>query len=105
MSARRQWSFAQDSDGGSTMDPTAALATGFSAVDELLAKAARRDLEITHIALCSFWHSLLGVNSKGQPTTPVLGWADTRSGRFSEILKKRFHESAIHDRTGAHFHS
>jgi gluconokinase len=87
------------------MDPELAVATVFSTVDELLAKAVRRDLEITHVALCSFWHSLMGVDNKGRPTTPVLGWADTRSGSFSAMLKKRFNEAAVHDRTGAHFHS
>lgn len=61
--------------------------------------------EITHVASCSFWHSLLGVDEKGKPTTKVLTWADTRSKDKTEVLRKRFDESAVHNRTGARFHS
>jgi len=105
LSVRREWSFETTPDGGSVMDPLAAFATVSSTVDELLGKPGMRSVSPTHIALCSFWHSLLGIDSGGKPTIPVLGWADTRSGRYSAQLKKRFDEAEVHDRTGAHFHS
>ncbi len=85
------------------MNAEAALKCVVAAIDGVLEKAKR--FEITHVAICAFWHSLLGVDANNRPTTKVLGWADTRSREYSALLKKRFDESAIHDRTGGHFHS
>jgi gluconokinase len=103
--ARREWSFASTPEGGSEMEAVAAFAIVGEVIDKVLAKASRRDVEITHVAMCSFWHSLIGVDSRGKPTTPVLGWADTRSRNYSSELKRKFDESEVHNRTGAHFHS
>lgn len=89
-------------DGGSEIDADEAVAQVASAIDALLEKS---DAEITHVALCSFWHSLIGVDAKGKPTTKVFGWADTRSGKYSDQLKKQFDENETHNRIGAHFHS
>jgi len=90
-------------DGGSQMDANAALKVVIAAIDTVLEKAKR--VEITHVATCAFWHSLVGVDSPSKPTMKVLGWADTRSREYSAVLKTRFDESDLHDRTGAHFHS
>ena len=87
------------------MNAEGAFAVVCDVIDDVLSRASRRTVDITHIAMCSFWHSLMGVESRGKPTTPVLGWADTRSRKYSAELKGRFDESEIHDRTGAHFHS
>ncbi|HUR96494.1 MAG TPA: gluconokinase, partial [Pyrinomonadaceae bacterium] len=58
-----------------------------------------------YVATSSFWHSLVGVDAKGKPTTKVLGWADTRSKDQVQILRKQIDESEVHNRTGARFHS
>ena len=87
------------------MDADAALAVVCNVIDAALIRASRRKIDITHVAMCSFWHSLMGVDARGKPTTPVLGWADTRSGKYSAELKRRFDENEVHNRTGAHFHS
>jgi gluconokinase len=105
LSARQEWSFTTTPDGGSEMDAAAAFETICTVVDELLARTAKSRIDITHFAMCAFWHSLVGVDDAGRPTTAVMGWADTRSGKYSEVLKKRFAEPVVHDRTGAHFHS
>lgn len=89
-------------DGGAEIDADEAVAQVASAIDALL---ERSDAEIAHVASCSFWHSLVGVDAKGKPTTKVFGWADTRSGKYTDQLKNRFEESKTHNRTGAHFHS
>ncbi|MFL6374141.1 MAG: gluconokinase [Pyrinomonadaceae bacterium] len=102
---RREWSFASTPDGGSQMAPTRAFDDVCDVIDDLLARSAGQEVEITHLAMCSFWHSLMGVDPRGKPTTPVLGWADTRSGKYSAELKRRFDEHEVHNRTGAHFHS
>jgi gluconokinase len=60
--------------------------------------------KINHIAISAFWHSLLGVDSKGWPTTRLLTWADTRAAQFANDLRSQFNEAEIHARTGCRFH-
>jgi len=92
-------------DGGSEIDADEAFAQVSAAIDALLERSKKLKGELTHVASCSFWHSLVGIDAKGKPTTKVLGWADTRSREYSSVLKKRFDETETHNRTGAHFHS
>lgn len=87
------------------MDADVLLGHVVDAIDAVLEKSSRLKGEIEAVAACSFWHSLMGVDEKRRPTTPVLGWGDTRSREYSAVLKQRFDEREIHDRTGAHFHS
>jgi gluconokinase len=56
------------------------------------------------IAISAFWHSLLGVDSAGWPTTSLLTWADTRAAQFANDLRSQFNEPEIHGRTGCRFH-
>ena len=92
-------------DGGAEIDADQAFEQTLAAIDNVLAKSLKFKGEITHVAASSFWHSLVGVDAKGKPTTKVLGWADTRSREQTAILRKRFDEPEIHSRTGARFHS
>lgn len=92
-------------DGGAEIDADTAVEQVAAAIDALLDKTQRIKGEIVHVASCAFWHSLVGIDAKGRPTTKVFGWADTRSREYSAVLKKRFDEHAVHNRTGAHFHS
>ena len=92
-------------DGGSEIDADVAFRQVVKAIDELLEMADGRNGEITHVASCTFWHSLLGIDRSGGPTTPVLGWADNRSRDHVETLRKRLGEQETHRRTGARFHS
>lgn len=93
------------SDGGAEIDADKAFKQVVGVIDGVVEKASGIKGEITHVASCSFWHSILGVDSNGKPTTKVLTWADTRSKDKTEVLRKRFDESAVHNRTGARFHS
>lgn len=75
-------------------------------VEDLIDKVtAKTKVAIDAVAMCAFWHGLVGVDDKGKLTTPVLTWADTRSRDYTPLLKERFNESVVHNRTGAHFHS
>ena len=71
-------------------------------IDQLLANHVA---PIDFIALSAFWHSLLGIDSTGRPTTLLLTWADTRAGQFAIDLRSRFNEPEIHARTGCRFHA
>lgn len=92
-------------DGGAEIDANKAFDQVVTAIDDVLEKATKVKGEITHVAASSFWHSLLGVDGKGKPTTKAFGWADTRSREQVGVLQKRFDEREIHNRTGARFHS
>lgn len=105
MFVRVENSFTSTIDGGSEMDAEATLSRVVEAIDAILKKSAKLKGEIEYVASCSFLHSLVGVDRNGKPTTKVLGWADTRSREYTAVVKKRFDEKTIHNRTGAHFHS
>jgi gluconokinase len=90
-------------DGGATLDP-----------DELLdgvrtcIEAARRNAEdapLAALAMDCFWHSLLGIDGRGQPVTPVLTWADTRAAGAARDLLQQLDEPYIHARTGCRLHA
>jgi gluconokinase len=97
--------FHTTSDGGFEINAADGFTTVVSAIDALLEKTNKVKGNIEYVASCAFWHSLMGVNAKGKPTTKVLGWADTRSRAQTAILRKRFDEVQLHNRTGARFHS
>ncbi|MBL8180112.1 MAG: gluconokinase [Blastocatellia bacterium] len=90
------------SDGSVEFDAVELL----SRVEDVINKVtAKTKFAIDAVAMCAFWHGLVGVDGKGKPTTPVLTWADTRSREYTTLLKERFNERVVHNRTGAHFHS
>src|SRR5207244_11036189 len=92
-------------DGGAEIDADEALNQVIAAIDEILEKSSKLKSEIKYVAISSFWHSLVGVDVNGRPTTKVFGWADTRSRKYTDVLRKKFDESSVHNRTGARFHS
>ncbi|MEQ1762895.1 MAG: gluconokinase [Pyrinomonadaceae bacterium] len=89
--------------GGSEIDADAAFRQVAAAIDGALTQAPKG--EITHVASCTFWHSLLGIDANGKPTTPVYGWADNQSREYVPVLRKKLDERETHNRTGARFHS
>jgi gluconokinase len=52
----------------------------------------------------SFGHSLLALDAKGKPLTPILGWRDTRSADAADWLRRRLDADAVHARTGGFLH-
>jgi Sugar (pentulose and hexulose) kinases len=92
-------------DGGAEIDALEALGQIERAIDEVLRKSSALKGEIRAVAVSSFWHSLVGIDFFGKPTTKVFGWADTRSRKYVRILRENFDETEVHNRTGAHFHS
>lgn len=92
-------------DGGAEIDAEKAFRQVAATIDAVLADATKFEGDIVSVAPCSFWHSLIGIDEKGKPTTPVYGWADNRSRNYVDVLRKRCDESETHNRTGARFHS
>ncbi len=84
-------------------DPDALVDEVISTIDDLL--AAQDTDKVQFIAISTFWHSLVGVDVEGSPTTPLLSWADTRAARTANDLRASFSETEIHARTGCRFHA
>jgi gluconokinase len=89
--------------GGSEIDARVAFRQVVAAIDGALERAP--NAEITHVASCTFWHSLMGIDDAGKPTTSVYGWAENQSREFVATLRKKLDERETHNRTGARFHS
>jgi gluconokinase len=86
------------------VDPDLLVEEVVKTVDELLAQSAPGAGQIEAIAISTFWHSLVGVDAAGVPTTPLLTWADTRATEQAKELRARFNEHEVHARTGCRFH-
>lgn len=74
------------------------------AIDALFANLYQTNISIELVAISCFWHSLMGVDEAGKPTTPLFGWSDVRSIPQVQQLKSELDEAKFHARTGCRFH-
>ena len=74
-------------------------------VDEVVKTIDQLPAQSERIAISTFWHSLMGVDADGAPTTPLLTWADTRAFSHARELRAEFDEREIHARTGCRLHA
>ena len=95
--------FDQTADGGATTGADGLLDLVARAVDGALSRGG--EARISCVAAGTFWHSVLGVDRDGRPTTPILTWADRRAARAAGELRERLDEEEVHRRTGAPLHS
>lgn len=91
-------------DGGVEKDPDELLDIVCQAIDKLLKQAGDLSKEIKGVGIDTFWHSLMGLDAEGRPTTPLLTWADTRSAAIARQLAREIDERASHARTGCKLH-
>lgn len=92
-------------DGGSTADPDHLVSLVYSCIDHTLANTGTRRSDIRAVGLTSFWHSLMGLTAERTPSTPVLMWADKRSGDDAIALEREFDAHRVHTQTGCRLHS
>lgn len=76
-----------------------------NAVDKVVAQslaafAKAGGKEIAAVGVSCFWHSLLALDTKGQPVTNIVTWADSRCRAEAAKLRENGAEKAIHARTG-----
>ena len=83
-----------------TTDPDQMVEAVRSALEEALGGA-----EVDAVGASTFGHSLLVLDARGRPASPVYMWRDTRSEDAAERLKRRLDPEAVHARTGAYLHS
>jgi gluconokinase len=90
-------------DGGVVNDADELLGLVVRAIDGALSNAG--DSPVSGVAMSTFWHSVLGLDREGRPTTPVLTWADRRAAGTARELRESLDEAAVHRRTGCVLHS
>jgi gluconokinase len=81
-------------------DPHRIVELAREAIDE----AAGKD-DYDAVGASCFGHSLLALDERGRPLTPILGWRDTRSADAAAWLARRVDADAVHARTGCHIHT
>jgi gluconokinase len=91
----------RDSDGAAEVDPELLLRLAARSVTQALRRAPG---PVGAVGLSTFWHSLVGVDGSGAPTTPVLLWSDTRAWRQAERLRRELDAEAVRRRTGVPIH-
>ena len=97
------YDFEYTADGGATTDADGLIGLVARAIDGAL--SGIKDAEIAGVAMSTFWHSVLGLDRDGNPTTPVLTWADRRAAGAARDLRDALDEAAVHRRTGCVLHS
>jgi gluconokinase len=93
-------------DGGAELDPAVLLRAARHCLDQTMrvhrSDPALRRRPIAGIGVSSFWHSLLGVNAKGDPVTRVFTWADSRCRADAAALREKFGEKTLARAHGLH---
>ena len=102
--AQQSYPLLTEPPGAAVLDADALVEAAASCIDsvlELLGDAASR---ISAVGCCTFWHSMVGVDSDGRPLTPLYTWADNRSADVALKLRAEIDEVEVHKRTGCAIH-
>ena len=100
-----QYEIQTTQDGGAEVDARLLFDLTVRAIDGTLANLGDAAGHIAAVGTAAFWHSLLGLDADGEPVTPVLIWADSRSRRQVDALRRTLDADAVHAETGAYIHS
>jgi len=92
-------------DGGSESDPAALLDLTLKCIDGVSAWARARGTRIAAVAATSFWHGMMGLDARFQPSTPIYMWSDKRSGMDAAALAGELDAASTHQVTGCRIHS
>lgn len=92
------------SDGGVEIQAGDLFAAALQSLDQAHQALSQLGRKPSAVAMCTFWHSFLGLDATGKPATPILHLLDTRSQPNAEQLKRDLDEKAFHLRVGTVFH-
>ncbi len=91
-------------DGGWEVDADELTGIAARSIDEICSQMRGRSMRPVAVAVDTFWHSLLGVDAAGKPTTSILHPFDSRSADAAKRLAQRIDNKAMHARTGCMIH-
>jgi gluconokinase len=95
--AQRKYEARRADDGSAELDADELVAAARAVLDEA---GGGHDA----LGISCFMHSLLLLDERDRPLTPVLLWQDRRAAAQAEELAARLDEEAVHARTGCVFH-
>jgi gluconokinase len=95
--ARRTYQARHGRDGAAELDPDELV----TACEAVLAEAGDGH---NALGISCFMHSLLLLDARDRPLTPVLLWQDRRAAAQAEELAARLDSAALHARTGCFVH-
>ncbi|MBS3787532.1 gluconokinase [Candidatus Bipolaricaulota bacterium] len=87
-----------DQSGQAVQDPKKILKN----VRKCLTKVAKQNAPVKAISFSAMLHSLVGLDDKGEPLTPLFTWADTRGREYADRLGDLIGD--FHSRTGCVLH-
>ncbi len=92
-------------DGGVEIDARALFDLTVQCLDTLHQQLTVLGIHPAGVGASAFWHSFLGIDKDGEPTTNIIHLFDTRSEAQVEELKRHVDPVAAHRRTGAVIHT
>jgi gluconokinase len=102
--SRTSYALRTTPDGGAELDPELMLDRIFAAIDRTLSRAGDMARRIAGVGVCSLVSNVLGLDSRGDPVTPIYTWADTRCAAEAEQLRDSMDEALVRERTGCYLH-
>jgi gluconokinase len=100
-----RYQFTTTPDGGVEIEAEQLLDLSLRSLSTIHEQVRAAGLKPAAVGFSSFWHSLLGVDGAGKPTTPLLHLFDTRSVQQVRELEQRLDLKRVHARTGCVLHS
>ncbi len=104
LEARQPHEIRTTKEGASETDGDFLLESVCGCIDQVLSPSGSMRDQIRGVATCTFVGNILGVDRNRNAMTPLVTYADTRSGGEAAKLRTEFDETEVHDRTGCHFH-
>ncbi|HYP14524.1 MAG TPA: gluconokinase [Bryobacteraceae bacterium] len=101
---KMEYKFSTTSDGGVEFNADQLLRLTIDCLSSTHRQLETAGIRPDAVAFSAFWHSFLGVDHDGDPTTPLVHLFDTRSAEAAEALKLRIDPEANHRRTGCVLH-
>lgn len=92
-------------DGGAEADPDALLKLCEDCLTFIHGQLVDAKIKPAAVAFDTFWHSFLGVDKQGRPTTQILHLFDTRSTAEVKELEGKLDGAQVHARTGCRLHT
>ena len=92
-------------DGTSEQDAELLCSIVEKSIDDVLEKSEGYIENVIGVGFDSMASTLLGVDKYGNPLTPIFTYADTRSNKQVDQIKKDFDEKILHQQTGAAQHT
>lgn len=89
-------------DGGSILPPEALVEECVECMEGVVNGAG--NWKIVAVAVCTFWHSFVGVDGNGECLTPVVLWSDRRAAPQVDWLREKMDAAAYSQRTGCPLH-